>query len=94
MKNFFQKLFLWLPLAFLILALVDMFLLQEYFFKTRYSVLQTPVFAGLTLSLCIALMTEAINKESKRGLRIIYKWYIAVPIIFVTVLLTFASMSR
>lgn len=94
MKSFFQKLALSLPLAFLILALVDMFLLHEYFLKTRYSVLQTLAFAGLTLSLCIALISEAVNKESKSGLRIIYKWYISIPLIVLAVLLTLASMNR
>jgi hypothetical protein len=93
-KAFLQKLVLWLPLAFLILALFDMFYIQEYFFKARYSVLQTSSLVGLTLSFLLAAISEATNRESKNGLRNIYKWHIAIPIIFVMVLLTLASMNR
>jgi|AntRauTorckE6833_2_1112554.scaffolds.fasta_scaffold06748_4 hypothetical protein len=94
MKIFFQKLFLWLPLAFLILVLADMFFIHEYFFKTRYSILQTPAFAGLTLSFLIASISETMNKESKHGLRKIYKWYVALPVILILIALTLASMNK
>jgi hypothetical protein len=94
MKVFFQKLILWLPLAFLILALLDMFLLHEYLFKTRYSVLQTSALGGLTVAFIVATISEAVKRDSIRGPRMIYKWYIAVPIIIVLVLLTLASMNR
>jgi bacteriorhodopsin len=94
MKTFFQKLILFLPLGFLLLALANMLFLHKYLFHTRHSDLQTLAFGGVVLSLFIALVYEAINSEPKRGYRKIYKSYIAIPLIVVMVLLTLASMNR
>jgi len=94
MKTFISKLFIWLPLAFLILAIVDMFFLQEYFFKTRYSVLQTPALAGLTISYVFASILEMMNRRPATGLRYIYKWYVALPVVVLLILITLSSMNR
>ena len=94
MKTFFSKLVLWLPLAFLVLVLADIFFIHEYFFRTRYSVLQTPSFVGLTISLIIATIFEATATQQKHGLRTIYRWYVAIPLIILMILLTLTSMNR
>jgi hypothetical protein len=94
MKTFLLKLVLWLPLAFLLLALADMFFLHKYFFVTRYSVLQTPALAGLTISYIIATISEAMAQSPIKGIRNIYKWNVAIPLAIFMILFTLASMSR
>ena len=94
MRTFLLKLALWLPLAFLLLALADMFFLHKYFFVTRYSVLQTPALAGLTISYTIAAILETTAQRPVKGILNIYKWYVAIPLAILMLLFTLASMSR
>jgi|AntRauTorckE6833_2_1112554.scaffolds.fasta_scaffold23959_2 hypothetical protein len=94
MKIFISKLLLWLPLAFLILTLVDMFFLERYIFKTRYGVLFTPALVGLTISYIAAAISEAVNNKSVTGVRYIYKWHAALPLAIILIMITLASMNR
>ena len=95
MKKFLGKFILWLPLGFFILPFADDLLLREYLFnKARYSTLPTYALTGFAMSLLVAMFYEMKMPEHKLDLRIIYKWYIALPLIFIVILLTLASMNR
>lgn len=83
----------WLPLAFLVLILADMFFLHEYFLKTRHSVILTPAFAGLTVSFLVAFIFGTVTKAEKYGFRSIYRWYVALPLVILMTFLTIASMN-
>jgi len=95
MNKFIKMLILWLPLGFLILPFADALFIREYLFdKARYSTLQTYAFLGLALSLFLAMLYEMRNSEHKSIPRIVYKWYIALPLILAATLLALVSISR
>ena len=94
MKLFLSKLISWLPFAFLVFVLIDMFFLEKYLFRTRYAVLLTPSLIGLTISYVIATLRIAMGRERVKGVTYIYAWYIAIPITILLLLLTLASMNR
>lgn len=95
MKTFFHKLILWLPLGFLLLPFADTFFLREYVFNNaRHSVLPTYAFIGLVLSILLAMFIEMRNTGHKSKVRLVYRWYISIPLIIIVIFLALASMSR
>lgn len=74
--------------------IADIFFIREYFFRTRYSTLQTSMLIGLTVSFIIATISEVSIKEPKHFFRNIYKLPIAIPLVIVMILLTLSSMNQ